>query len=101
MKGQPNIHQTIGLLALKKFIWDNQDVRDDGVCGPMNCYSRWVNTPGTLSDYLWKKMISQRMGDTSSTNIFDTRPNEKDPLSKEKKGKWRRPREGAGTTARS
>ena len=84
MKGQPNIHQTIGLLALKKFIWDNQDVRDDGVCGPMNCYSRWFDTLATLSDYRSKKMISQRIGNASSTNIFDTSPNEKNPLSKQR-----------------
>ena len=40
MKGQLNIHQTIGLPAL----------RDEGVNGPMNCYFRWVDTLATLSD---------------------------------------------------
>ena len=85
VKGQLNIHQTIDLPALKQFIWDNHDVRDEEVDGLMNCSSRWVDTPATLSDYVSKKMTSQRLGNTSSTNIFDTRPNEKNPSSKQTK----------------
>ena len=50
MKGQLNIHQTIGLPALKQFTWDNHDARDEEVNEPMNCYSRWVDTHATLSD---------------------------------------------------
>ena len=52
MKGQLNIHQTIDLPALKQFIWDNHDDRDEEVNGLMNC--RRVDTPATLSDYLSK-----------------------------------------------
>ena len=82
-QGQLNIHQTIGVSVLKQFTWENHDVRDEGVNGPMNCHSGWVDTFATLSDYLSKKMISQRMGNTSSTKKnLDTRPNEKNPLSK-------------------
>ena len=68
--------------ALKQFTWDNRDVRDEEVNGPMTCCSPWVDTPGTLSDYPSKKKTSQRIGNTSSTNIFDTRPNEKNPLTR-------------------
>ena len=58
MKGQLNIHQTIGLPALKQFIWDDHDVHDEKVNGPMNFYSRWLDTPATLSDSLSKNMNS-------------------------------------------
>ena len=62
MKGQFDIHQTIGLTALKQFILDNHDVRDEEVNGPTNCYSPWDETPATLSDYLSEKTTSQRIG---------------------------------------
>ena len=41
MTRQFDIHQTIGLTALKQVIWDNLDVRDEEVNGPMNCYPPW------------------------------------------------------------
>ena len=41
MKGQSDVHQTTGLTALKQFIWDNHDVRDEEVNGPLSCYSPW------------------------------------------------------------
>ena len=44
MTGRLKIHHTSGLPTLKQFSWDNHDVRDEGVNGPMNCYSRWVDT---------------------------------------------------------
>ena len=37
IRGQLNIHQTIGLPVLKQFIRDNQDVCDEGINGPVNC----------------------------------------------------------------
>ena len=84
MKRQFNVHQTIDLPTLKQFIWDNHDVRDEELNGLMNCYSLWVDTPATLSDYLSKKMTSQQTGNTSSTKVFDTRPDEKNPSSKKR-----------------
>ena len=59
----------------------------------MNCYSRWVDTLATLSDYLSKKMISRRIGNTSGPN------EEEEPVIKENNGNWRRMREGTETTA--
>ena len=73
MKGQLNIHQTIGLPALTQFSWDNYDVRELLSLGL-----------ATTSEYLSKKRTSQRIGNTSSTKIFDTRPIEKKPLSKKR-----------------
>ena len=55
MRGQLIIHQTIDLPALKQFIWDNRDDCDEEADGLKNCYSCWVDTPVTLSDYLPKK----------------------------------------------
>ena len=81
MKGQLNTDQTIDLSALKQLIWDNHDGLDEEPGGSMSCYFRWVDTSATLS----KKITSQRLGNTSSTNILDTRPNEKNPLSKYKR----------------
>ena len=84
MKGQRNIHQTIDLPALVQFIWNIRGGRDEEADGSMICYIRWSDTSATLSDHPSKKITSQRLGNTSSTNIFDTRPNGKNPLSKKR-----------------
>ena len=73
MKGQFDIHQTIGLTAVKQFIWDNHDDCDEEVGGLKSCDSRWVDTLATLSDYRSKNMISQRIGSTSSNPLSKKR----------------------------
>ena len=51
-EGQPNIHQTIDLPALKQRNWDNHDDCDEEVDGLKSYCSRWVDTSATLSRLL-------------------------------------------------